>query len=278
MKVARSLACCIVVCALLLCGSGFAQTTQLPSAIPSGSTTSGYGPYDLLNMGTALKTYKMLCFEAQPNAGQDTCIFRPYAGHLDLWNGSGTTSYGGISVNYGTYQGTTAVAITTTSYTALIAAASDVPLQANTLGVPGKHTHIRASGVYTNGAASLLNAEVMLCTVSGCATGTVVAPAGCAITTTNQANDLTNGQFTLDCILIASSTVGASGTFMAKGTVGANLGSATSAVLSIFADTATAVSAAVDETNIEYVNIGFKFSTSNAGNSATLQELTVGTN
>jgi hypothetical protein len=265
-----------LVAATLFLGGSFAQTVQAPSAIPSGSTTTGYGPYDLVNLGTALKTYKMLCFEAQPNSGPDTCLFRSYAGHLDIYNGSGTTSLGGLAANYGSYQGTTAVSITTTSYTALIAAASDVPLQANSVGVPGKHIHIRGSGVYTNAAASLLNGEVMLCTVSGCGSGTVVAY--CPVTTTNQANDLTNGQFTFDCVLIATSTVGSSGTFMAKSTLGANLGTATTAALSYFADTATAAGSAVDETSTEYVNVAFKFSTSNAGNSATLQELAVGAN
>jgi hypothetical protein len=276
MKTTRFAILVTLVAATLLLGGSFAQTTQAPSAIPSGSTTSGYGPYDWINLGTALKTYKMACFEAQPNNGPDTCLFRPYPGHLDIYDGTGTVNYGGLAQNYGTYQGTTAVTITTTSYTALIAAASDIPLRANTMGVPGKHVHIRGSGVYTNAAASLLNGEVMLCTVSGCGSGTVVAY--CPVTTTNQANDLTNGQFTFDCVLIATSTVGSSGTLMAKATMGANLGSATTAALSYFADTATAAGSAVDETSTEYVNLGWKFSTSNSGNSVTLQELTVGAN
>lgn len=274
MKFARVVVCTLFVFSLLLGGS-VAQTTQLPSAIPSGSATNGYGPYDWQNQGTALKAYKMACFEAQPGSGQDTCIFRDYVGHLSLYAGNGSTFLGGLASVPGVYQGVTSVPITDTAFHALIAAAADIPLQAASQGVPGKTFRIHADGVYTNAAASLLNAEVMLCQTSGCASGTVVAPAGCAITTTNQANNLTNGQFSLDCTLIASATVGASGTFMAKGQVCANLGTATSAVSSCFNDTATAVSAAVDETKQEFINVAFKFSTSNAGNTATVNAVTV---
>lgn len=163
----------------------------------------------------------------------------------------------------------------TIAETASATASTDIPLLASTLGIPGKRVRIHASGVYTNAAASLLNGEVMLCQVPGCGSGTIVAPAGCAIVTTNQANDLTNGQFTLDCALTATPTVGSSGTFWAKGVFAANLGAATTAALSPFADTSTAASAAVNETVNEFVNIGFKFSTSNAGNSVTLQDLAV---
>lgn len=163
----------------------------------------------------------------------------------------------------------------TVAETASATAASDIPIRANFIGLPNKVVRVHGQGRYTNAAASLLNAEVMLCQTSGCGSGTVVAPAGCAIVTTNQANNLTNGQFTLDCTLVSTPTVGASGTFMAKGLVSANLGSATSAVQSFFADTSTAASAAVDETKTEWVNIGFKFTSSNAGNSAVLDALTV---
>jgi hypothetical protein len=175
----------------------------------------------------------------------------------------------------GVYQGTASVGITTGNFTALIAAASDVKIPANYTNVAGRAYHIHGQGVYTTAAASVLNAEVMLCTVSGCGSGTVVAPAGCAVITTNQANVLANGQFTIDCDLIATSTVGASGTFMAKGVVAANLGATTAVALTPFSDTATAVSAAVDETVAEFVNIAFKFTTSNASNAAVLHNLTV---
>lgn len=163
----------------------------------------------------------------------------------------------------------------TVAETTAATAAADIPIRANTIGLPNKTVRIHAQGVYTNAAASLLNAEVMLCQTSGCASGTVVAPAGCAIVTTNQANNLTAGQWTLDCDLIATPTVGASGTFMAKSIMSANLGAATSAVQSVFADTSVAASAAVDETKNEFVNVAFKFSTSNAGNTATVHALTV---
>jgi hypothetical protein len=180
--------------------------------------------------------------------------------------------YGNLNQSLGSYQGTTSVPITDTAFHALIAASSDILIPANFTSVAGHKIRIHGSGVYTTGAASVLNAEVMLCQVSGCATGTVVAPAGCAITSTNQANVLANGQFWIDCTITSTSTLGSSGTFMAKGQLCINLGATTAVGCTDFLDTATAVSAAVDQTVNEFVNIAFKFTTSNAGNSAILLE------
>lgn len=214
------------------------------------------------------------CFEGSSLSGPDVCLNRTAGGTLSVETPLGAPAkltlgtFGGGASIVNPYQGTTSVGITDTAFHALIAAASDIKIPANTIAAAGKVVHVHGYGVYTNAAASLLNAEVMLCQVSGCATGTVVAPAGCAVVTTNQANNLANGQFEIECDLVSTSTVGASGTFMAKSHVCANLGAATSAVSSCFNDTATAVSAATDETVDEFVNVAFKFSTSNAGNSA----------
>jgi hypothetical protein len=183
--------------------------------------------------------------------------------------------YANLNRSLGAYQGTTSVPITDTAFHALIAAASDPSIPANLANINPRKIRIHGSGVYTNAAASVLNVDIQLCTVSGCATGTVVSPAGCAVTTTNQANNLTNGQFTIDCTLTTTSTLGSAGTFMAKSTVCANLGATTAVVLSCFEDTAVAVSAAVDETVQEFVNPAFKFTTSNAGNSAIILEFDV---
>lgn len=233
---------------------------------------------------TRISSALPLCFQAPltdsvtsaSSTLNDVCIYRNSAGVLKI-TGNDLSTGQPLAGALGIYQGTTSVGITTTNYTQLIAAASDIAIPASSIAVAStkKHIRIHAQGIYTNAAASLLNAEVMLCTVSGCASGTVVAPAGCAITSTNQANNLTSGQWTLDCTLTSTATVGASGTFMAKGVASFNLGAATSAVQSAFADTATAVSAAVDQTVAEYVNVAFKFSTSNAGNSAIVHSLSV---
>jgi hypothetical protein len=184
--------------------------------------------------------------------------------------------YAPLSYSLGSYQGTTSVPITDTNFHALIAAASDIQIPANILSINPRKVCMHGSGIYTNAAASILNVRADLCTVSGCATGTDFAAAGCSVTTTNQANTLTNGQFSIDCKFTSTTTLGASGTLMAKSLVGANLGATTGAVMSFFEDTATAVSAAVDETVAEFANISFKFSTSNAGNSATLLEADAG--
>lgn len=194
------------------------------------------------------------------------------------WNGSAyaivlnVTATGVRPGLLGTFQGTSSTSITTGNFTVLTGPAISIP--ASVANIAGKRIRVHGSGVYTNAAASLLNADIALCTVSGCGSGTVVAPAGCVVTSTNQANNLTNGQFTFDCTF-TTATTGAAGTLMAKATAGFNLGAATTAVQSIFADTATAASAAVDLTVAEFVHPRFKFTTSNAGNSATLQEVSV---
>lgn len=336
----------VTLAATMLLGGSFAQTTQLPAAVPAGSTSSGYGPYDWLNRGPALTTYKMACFEAQPMSGQDTCLFRDYAGHLSLYGGAGVQLLGQLPYVAGTFDNipVTATAITTTSFVALAGpltitsvavggvytgtitggaanalvgqrfntagftngvnnvqnvlctastattltlsattvaetatatASNDIPLLANTLGVQGKRIRIHADGVYNTGAASLLNVEAMLCQVPGCGSGTIVLPAGCIVTTTNQANVLANGQWNFDCTLTTTATVGAAGTAWAKSMACVQLGAAATAALSCFADLATAASAAFDETKNQFVNIGFKFTTSNAANTATLQSYAV---
>jgi hypothetical protein len=166
------------------------------------------------------------------------------------------------------FNGATSTGITDTAFT-IMAATAEVPIPAGAMNVANKHLRIIGKGVYTTGAASLLNADLALCTVSGCATGTTVAPAGCVVTSTNQANVLANGQFTFVCDL-DTVTTGASGTLMAKASGCFNLGSATSVVSSCFQDTSTAASAAVDLTVAEYANLRFKFSTSNASNAVVL--------
>lgn len=181
--------------------------------------------------------------------------------------------YQDLTFSLGAYQGTTSVPITDTAFHALIAAGSDLQIPANLLNIAnGRKIKFHSSGTYVNAAASLLNARADLCTVSGCGSGTDFAAAGCSVTTTNQANNLSNGQWSLDCSFTSTSTVGATGTLMAKALVCANLGAATSAAQSCFQDTATAVSAAVDETVPQFINVSFKFSTSNAGNSAIVLE------
>jgi hypothetical protein len=185
---------------------------------------------------------------------------------------SNGSTVGSVSGVIGTYQGTTATPITTGNFTVLAGPA--ISLSAGTANVAGKTVVIEGYGVYTTGAASLLNIEISLCTVSGCGSGTVLSPAGCLVTSTNQANVLANGQFRFRC-LMTTATTGATGTVMAKSIDDFQLGSATTAALSEFGDTATAVSAAVDLTVAEFVTPQFKFTSSNAGNSATLLNMTV---
>jgi hypothetical protein len=184
--------------------------------------------------------------------------------------------FANLARNLGQASAQSPVGITDNTFHALIAANSDVQIPANFTNINPRKLEIHASGHYTNAAASVLNGEVMLCQVSGCATGTVVAPAGCTVTSTNQANNLTAGQWWIDCTLTTTATLGSSGTFTAKSGLCVNLGATTAVGCTDFLDTsAGAASAAVDQTVAEFVNIGWKFTTANAGNSATLDEMHV---
>jgi hypothetical protein len=192
------------------------------------------------------------------------------SGNVFKSNGTPLTQVTGV---IGVYQGTTATSITTGNFTPLTGPTTQ-KIAAGTANLANKVVTVKYGGVYTTGAASLLNTEVSLCTVAGCGSGTVVSPTGCVLTTTNQANVLSNGQWDATCIFIVATT-GAAGTGMAKSTGVVELGATTAIALSAFADLATALSAAVDLTVDEFVQPQFKFTTSNAGNSTTLQYMII---
>jgi hypothetical protein len=178
----------------------------------------------------------------------------------------------GGDATIGVFQGVTATSITTGAFTSLTG--PNLKISNGEANVLNKHFRIRGRGVYTTGAASVVNVQVLLCQASNACGGTTVAPAGCVVVATNQANVIANAQFSFECELTTAAT-GSSGTAMAKATAWFNLGATTASVMSSFMDTATAVSAAVDWTQDEYVVPQFKFTTSNAGNAATLQQMTI---
>lgn len=206
-----------------------------------------------------------------------TTATAPMSFALDLLTGivysaGNGTGYVRQDFTLGVYQGVTATAITDANFNTLTGATA-IKIPTGVANCANAHIRVRGSGVYTNAAASLLNVQLALCQVQGCASGTVVTPAGCLSTSTNQANNLTNGQFTFVCDL-STATTGTAGTLMAKSVGSYQLGAATTAALSAFADTATAVSAAVNLTVAEFFGVQFKFSTGNAGNTVTLQQVT----
>ena len=162
-------------------------------------------------------------------------------------------------------QSTTAVPDTTSNFTSGGTLTCKMP--AGTAAV-NKVYHLHAEGVYTNAAASLLEGRWAICTASGACGGTVVGV--CDVPSTNQANNLTNGQWTDDCELTIAAT-GATGNAIAKSRFEANLGAATTAVLSRFQDTSTAVSSNFDTTQDEFLVFQWKFQTANAGNAFTVQ-------
>lgn len=170
------------------------------------------------------------------------------------------------------FQGGASTPITTGNFTALTGPSTAI--QQGEFNVLNRKFRIRGRGRYTTAAASLLNTDIALCTVLGCGSGTVFSPAGCVVTSTNQANVLANGQFKYECEFTVSA-IGATGTVMAKATSSFQLGTATSGAMSEFQDTATAVSATFDLTLAYFVQPRFKFTTSNAGNAAQVDEQTI---
>lgn len=129
---------------------------------------------------------------------------------------------------------------------------------------------IKGYGVYTVGAASILESKVKLCTVSGCGSGTVVTP--CDFLSTNQANVVTNVQFSFECI-VSTTTLGTSGTVLGHGTGLFELGASSAAALTAFGDVTTTNSSAIDLTAADFLQVTFRFATSNAGNAVTLQNV-----
>lgn len=174
----------------------------------------------------------------------------------------------------GNYIGTTAVNITTTSYTYL---GGPILVPANSANYQNRRIRVHGSGLFTLAATSVLNVEISFCQVSGCASGTVVTPAGAVFTTASDANTASNQQWGIDETFTTSGLdSGSGGTFMAKGTACINVsGTAAANASSCFQDVSTAVSAAIVLTANEYIQVAFKFSTSNSGNYATLSDLSV---
>jgi hypothetical protein len=187
------------------------------------------------------------------------------------WNGSSYATAGPSTPLLCSYEGTTSVPITTGSTDTAIGPSCLIP--AGYANQANKTLVVKGFGNYTTGASSALALKVALCTVSGCGSGTVVKPTGCVITSGAQTNAIT-GQFDFECDLVTAAT-GASGTLMAKSADDFQIGASNAAGLTRYGDAATAVSAAVNLTTAEYVQVFFSFSASNGSDAAVLNLLTV---
>lgn len=163
------------------------------------------------------------------------------------------------------------VAYTTTAQaTANVATAQNLvafALPAGKITKANKTFRIKGSGTYSLGAASTVAFGVKVCTISGCATGTVVTP--CLFTTASNTNTSVTSTFNFECT-VGTVTAGASGTLLGKGVLAIEVGAANTTAATVFGDVTTAVSAAIDLTAADFIQTQVTFGSANASNTATL--------
>jgi len=148
-------------------------------------------------------------------------------------------------------------------------------LSANLLNVVGRTLKVTTASIYSTPAASVsqMTEKIKLCTVSGCGSGTVVtlvsiqSSALGTITVTNNAIQLP--------AFITTQTAGASSTYEAHGCLDIDLNSSISGADTVFCDTNTAVSAAIDSTVQLFLQVTGAFSTASASNSWSERQLIV---
>ena len=134
--------------------------------------------------------------------------------------------------------------------------------------------HCFIAGVYTTPAANLstLEFKAKLCTVSGCATGTVQPLID--ITSTANPGTVTNDPWYLEFwATTGNGDTGSAAQFESHGTLKIDLGAATTGALSEFGDQNTAVTTpSVDTANQLYMQATVAFSSASASNSVTQRQ------
>ena len=242
-------------------GATAATTLTLADTVTSNRTVTfpdpgGAANVAYANQGSAAQTLLGTTFDT--------------AGTSNVFKSNGTTA-SAVRATVGVQAVESATNVTTTNLTAI---GSGITLAAGAINTANKVLKIHMEGIYTNTVASTIQAEVAFCTVSGCGSGTVVEPAGCNVTSENQANTLTNGGFTMDCTLVTSTT-GNAGTLIASGTFCPDLGTAVAKPLSCYKDASVAATAPIDLTVQEFLQPRIKFATNtNTNDTATVQTFT----
>jgi len=223
-------------------------------------------------------------------AARDLSLTRDAAGVLDVGTGALGSKAGTIKtaniILTGTLTGPNGIysgqysCVNVTPVTVSANVATDQLLMACT--IPGgalnslnRVLRIKADGIYSTPALSTsqMTMSAKLCTVSGCGSGTVITLAAIqsgalgSLAVTNNAIQLSLNSGT--------QTAGASSKYEAHGSLLIDLGAATTAADSVYADTNTAVSSAIDSTVQLFLQITGAFSSASASNSMTERMLTV---
>ena len=128
---------------------------------------------------------------------------------------------------------------------------------------------VHGSGVFTIAVAQTPNLtfKTKLCTVSGCGSGTVVTLTSITTSATVAA---TNNPWNLN-VKVATVSSGSSGTLIAHGPLAIDLGALSTVADSVFNDTNTAASSAINLTGTLYLDFTVATSSGNSGNSFTQQ-------
>jgi len=103
----------LVLALVLIVGVCAVLFTPLPKALAQ----SGMGPYSWVDLGSQMRTYKSVCWEASAGVGSDACISHPAAGHLGLTAGNGGVASADLMGTATLASGTKAITFTT-AYTA----------------------------------------------------------------------------------------------------------------------------------------------------------------
>jgi hypothetical protein len=148
-------------------------------------------------------------------------------------------------------------------------------LNANTLNVVGRTLRVDVSGVFSTAAASVasLTFKVKLCTVSGCGSGTVIAPIT-TVTGATAALTASNLSFSQKSI-ISTQTAGSSSAYEAHGQLTIDLSSTAATPDSVYGDTNTATVGTIDSTGALFLQVTVAASAGSTSNSFTERQLVV---
>jgi hypothetical protein len=141
----------------------------------------------------------------------------------------------------------------------------ELALPAGLLNTLNQPTLIRSAGIMTIGAAQTpaLTFKAKLCTVSGCGSGTVITLASMVSAASVTA---TNNGWTINLLSITTAT-GASGTIFTHGYTAVDIGALTSTPATVYTDTNTATSSAIDLTAALFIDFTIATSAGSTTNS-----------
>jgi hypothetical protein len=177
-------------------------------------------------------------------------------------NNNGVASFSGAWVN----TNISPVTVSANVNTAQNLMSASIP--AGTLNRVGRSLRVWLAGVYSTPASSTSTITVAI-TLGGVTLLTITTAALGSITATND-------QFNVSAVLSVQ-TAGSSGVFESHGNLAIGLGAGNSVADTIYTDTNTAVSSAVNLTTAETLQVTITFSNASASNSATQRQMVLET-